>query len=302
MPNLLAYLRLVRPANVITALADIIAGFIVANWLILHGSILTGADLPAMTALAWLLLSSLGLYAGGMVFNDVFDAELDRKERPERPIPRGLISVWQGTGFGLVLFSIGIAAAYQVTTTSFYLALLICVLCFSYDGYTKHSAWLGPINMGLCRGANLLLGASVIPGGLDSIGILGLIPTLFIAAVTAVSQGEVAGGNRTALSSAVILYLLTLVAVLGVIFYFNANLWSAVPFLGLFAWRVFMPLKAALHHPSPLQIRQAVKAGVMSLIILDAALSAGFSNWLVGILILLLLPLSGLLAKRFAVT
>ena len=32
------------------------------------------------------------LYAAGMVLNDAFDAELDARERPERPIPSGRIS------------------------------------------------------------------------------------------------------------------------------------------------------------------------------------------------------------------
>ncbi|MGF1558237.1 MAG: ubiquinone biosynthesis protein UbiA, partial [Flavobacteriaceae bacterium] len=53
---------------------------------------------------------------------------------------------------------------------------------------------------------------------------------------------------------------------------------------------------------SPGNIKKAVVAGVLSLIVLDASLAAGFSFWWYGLLMLLLLPLSVFLSKLFAVT
>ena len=46
----------------------------------------------------------------------------------------------------------------------------------------------------------------------------------------------------------------------------------------------------------------AVKMGVLSLIPLNASYVAGFGHWTLGLLVLLLLPISLGLAKRFAVT
>ena len=299
MQKLLTYLRLARPANVLTAIADVMAGFFAAYWMVGHDA---WSSALIQSGLVWLLLATSGLYAGGIVFNDVFDAKLDRQERPERPIPSGLISHKQAAVFGSLLFILGISAAYQVSLASFGLALLICGLCFAYNGYTKHHNWLGPINMGLCRGANLLLGVSAVPGALQGLLGLAVIPLLFIAAITAISRGEVTGGNKPVLYGAVLLYGLTLVYALGAMGYLAGNVWWAMPFLLLFGWRVFTPLVAALQNPSPLLIRLAVKAGVTSLIILDAAIGAGFSKGVGGLIILMLLPLSLVLAKRFAVT
>src|SRR5438034_11690528 len=76
----LAWARLVRLPNVFTALADIGLGILVA------GPVTVGAA-PA----ALLLLASACLYCGGMVWNDYFDVEQDRRERPFRPIPSGAI-------------------------------------------------------------------------------------------------------------------------------------------------------------------------------------------------------------------
>jgi 4-hydroxybenzoate polyprenyltransferase len=299
MQKLMAYLQLMRPANVVTAMADVMAGFLAAYWLIEQG-----AWYVALTQakLFWLLLATSSLYAGGIVFNDVFDAKLDSLERPERPIPSGIIASKHAAVFGILLFIIGFSAAYQVSQASFSLALLIGALCFTYNGYAKHHSLLGPVNMGLCRAANLLLGIAAIPTALPILAGLSLVPLLFIAAITAISRGEIEGGNRQVLQFAAILYGLTLICALGFIAYLSTQVWPAIPFLLLFAWRVFKPLVAAMREPSSQLIRLAVKSGVTSLIVLDAVLGAGFANWPAGLLILSLLPISLLLAKRFAVT
>ena len=39
-----------------------------------------------------LLLASACLYCGGMVWNDYFDREQDRRERGDRPIPSGKVA------------------------------------------------------------------------------------------------------------------------------------------------------------------------------------------------------------------
>jgi hypothetical protein len=75
-----------------------------------------------------------------------------------------------------------------------------------------------------------------------------------------------------------------------------------VPFLGLFSYLIFPPLLLAIASLQPLDIRRAVKAGVMALIMLDATIAAGFAGWWYGLLILALFPIARLLARAFAVT
>ena len=57
------------------------------------------------------------------VLNDVFDLEIDRKERPERPLPSGLVSRSAAARFGFALLAGGIAASIAASffsvTTSF---------------------------------------------------------------------------------------------------------------------------------------------------------------------------------------
>ncbi|HEY9771430.1 MAG TPA: hypothetical protein V6C71_23545, partial [Coleofasciculaceae cyanobacterium] len=75
-----------------------------------------------------------------------------------------------------------------------------------------------------------------------------------------------------------------------------------LPFLALFIVLVLPAFIKAAVKPSPELIQTAVKAGVLSLIVLDATIAAGFANWLYGLSVLALLPLSRFLGRMFAVT
>jgi len=278
-----------RPANIVTAWADIITGFAAS-----------GATLEF--TLAWLLLATTGLYGGGVVFNDVFDAELDAVERPERPIPTGKASRLGATILGVVLLTVGIVAAAQVSLLSAVIAVFVATGAIIYDAWNKHNAITSPINMGLCRGGNLLLGVSAIPAMVTQLWFLALIPIFYIAAVTAISRGEVHGGKSSTGKLALLLLAIALGGVLALGLLPNYFIFAALPFLALLTWQVFPPFIAATYNPSADIIRKAVKAGVLSLIILDASMAAGFAGGVYGLLVLGLLFVSLTLAKIFAVT
>ncbi len=291
-----AYLQLMRPANILTAWADILAGYAVG------GIISSNLGIDTLTSLGWLLLSTSGLYGGGIVFNDVFDLELDRVERPERPLPSGRASLTGAKLLGAVLLLIGVLAAIQVSLISAGLAGAIAISALVYDSVGKHQGFLGPLNMGLCRGGNLLLGISVAPAMVKELWFLIFIPIVYIAAVTAISQGEVEGGKRQTGVLAIVLILLVLTGVFGLEGLENYHLLSALPFASLFSLLVLPAFVKATQDPSPAIVQKAVKSGVLSLIVLDSAIAAGFGDLFYGLMVLLLLPLSIALARLFAVT
>ena len=76
-----AWLELCRLPNVFTALADPLAG-----------ALLAGASWKNGPGLVLLMLASGCLYTGGIVLNDWHDIEKDRVERPDRPLPSGRVS------------------------------------------------------------------------------------------------------------------------------------------------------------------------------------------------------------------
>ena len=98
-----AYLRLLRISAVFTALADVSMGFLLVQ----------GSFSPILPFLL-LALSSASLYCAGMVLNDVFDADLDLLERPERPIPSGQIDRVKAAWLGAALLVLGAALPWSI--------------------------------------------------------------------------------------------------------------------------------------------------------------------------------------------
>ncbi len=291
--RLKGFLQLCRPANLPTAAADVLAGLALAGFF-------ASKDLSLIDNGLLLVLSSVFLYAGGVVLNDVFDVELDKLERPERPIPSGLIKLKEARVFGTSLLILGIVVAFLVSTVSGFVATILAVLILLYDSFSKKYSSLGPFNMGLCRGCNLLLGISVF-GHFNNI-IYVIIPIIYIAAITMVSQGEVHGKNKRNIVLAAFLYA---IVVLLLIFFNSTTIGLTVMsylFTGVFVLTIGIPLFNAYQNNTPANIKKAVKAGVISIVLLDAAIAVPFSNILVGLCIVLLFPISILLARVFAVT
>ena len=296
--NFKAYAQLARPANLPTAAADILAGAAIAGIFILDNE--RSMVEFQIGSLLFLVASSVFLYAAGVILNDVFDFKLDQIERPERPIPSGRVSLRSAAIFGAILMLFGILIAFLTNSLSGIVALVLALSILLYDALAKTHGFFGPLIMGVCRGLNLLLGVSIL-GSLPNWW-FALIPVIYIAAITLISRGEVHGDNKKHIIFAGILYTVVIFLVLGLMQISGQILDWVLPFVAIFAVAVFMPLFKAYRDNSPGNIKKAVVAGVLSLILLDAALAVGFSQWWVGVLIILLLPLSFGLSRLFAVT
>ncbi|WP_242202757.1 UbiA-like protein EboC [Aestuariivivens insulae] len=292
-----AVLQIMRPANVITSIADIIAGIAIAGFLIPN---MWNPEI--ITHIILLGVSTACLYAGGIVFNDVFDIEQDKINRPERVIPSGRLSLKAAQSLGTTLFALGIIAAFLVSKTSGFLAMAIMLLALLYDKYSKHHVALGPLNMGLCRGVNLILGMSINTALDPKYYLIGLLPVIFISAITLTAQKETKGKNKIAIAIAMLLDVMIVIGFIAMYQYYDLSIKNA--FIFLMFWygiNAFAKLRAILNN-NPKLIQQAVKLGVLSLIPLDASYTAGFSSITMALLLLCFLPLSLFLSKKFPVT
>lgn len=294
------YLRLMRPANIITSVADVLAGIAIAGYF---------TNLPLLTEsfypVVLLCLSTIGLYGGGIVFNDVFDAELDKVERPERAIPSGAVSIKEASILGIILLLWGIGFGYAHSPQSGLIAVFIAFFALLYNRISKHHPFFGPLNMGMCRGLNLLLGISIITSALIQWYMLALVPVAYIFSITMISRGEVHGGNKRNLYIGGLLYLIVILAIHFVSSHQGVqpqNMLFTLMFLLPFAFMIFRPLIVAIKDPAGKNIGMAVRAGVISLILMDAAWAAAFGAIYPAIFIACLLPVSISFAKWFAVT
>lgn len=286
------WIQIIRPSNVLTAISDVLAGVALA-------CLFLQQDLPPNNPLIWITISSMLLYTGGIVFNDVFDAALDKVERPERPIPSGRIKKSAASVLGTLAFAIGCFLAYQVNMTAFYVSLAIVLMCLLYNGKAKHHFLAGPIVMGACRGLNLLLGMAVLPDAL-SYWYIAIIPIIYIASVTNISRGEVYGSNKTALLVSIGLYSIVILTLL--YFTYSSKNYLALVFILLFSVMIGSPVSKALKTLQPQDVRKAVKFGVLALILMNASWIAISGHWLLALAVCAILPVSIFLAKKFAVT
>ncbi len=155
--------------------------------------------------------------------------------------------------------------------------------------------------MGLCRAGNLMLGVAAIPAALRWAWPLALLPLAYITAVTAVSRGEVHGGNRPVAAFA----LISLGAVLLALLWLSSIAhWSIAGLLlvAALAVRVVPPFARAWQRPAAATTRLAVRSGVLSLMLLDAVLGAVYAGALYAAAIVVTALAAGWLARRFAVT
>ena len=294
----MGFARLARPANLPTAASDILAG--VAITLFLENIEILNFLKGNSVSVVSLVFSSIALYASGVVFNDVFDAELDAVERPERAIPSGLILKREAIYFGIILMVLGIGLAFNCNRLAGIISIILTVAILAYDAYFKQFGFSGPLNMGVCRGLNLLLGMSIVSE--ISNWYIALVPVIYIFAITLISRGEVHGDNKKHIIWAGILYAIVVATIAFIVMQYTDKLLVLTPFLLLFSFLIFSPLVKAYLENSPKNIKKAVISGVLSLVVMNACWVAGFSSWYLALAVLLLLPISILLSKLFAVT
>jgi 4-hydroxybenzoate polyprenyltransferase len=156
-------LRLGRVSNLPTVWTNAIAG-----------TALAGGQIWTQTTLLVVVGLSL-LYVSGMYLNDAFDHEIDARDRPERPIPAGLVALNTvfATGFALMLAGLAFVLwaatlGTEPTARPMLAALGLAVAILFYDWHHKGNV-LSPFFMGLCRVlAYLTAGyvAAAVPSGL----------------------------------------------------------------------------------------------------------------------------------------
>ncbi|MCH2201282.1 MAG: UbiA family prenyltransferase [Fuerstiella sp.] len=297
---MLNWLQLLRIPTVFTALADVLCGYFL-------GAAHESTTAPNAVVLLCLLISSAGLYLGGMVLNDVFDAKLDAVERPERPVPDGRISLFCAAVAGTILMITGLltsAGAWLAagrTGQSLYVACLIATAVLLYDAFLK-STWAGPAGMAGCRFLNLSLGASTAVSD-TGIAMAWELPVLgastglavYIIGVTWFARNEAGNASRSGLIAGLIVATTGVCLSAGAVLLAQKDpttVWAALLQFTLIAGvTVVRGITAIRDGQSPI-LQRTVGRMLLWIIVLDAVVvfaSTG-SVFLEGIILLLVIP------------
>lgn len=291
MTRFRAYLNLIRLPNLFTAAADPIAGALCA-----------GASATDWHRLLAVGFAGVCLYAGGVVSNDVADAEVDARERPDRPIPSGRVSRTAAANISAACLLLGVAVGACSGWASACVALLLALCTVSYNFVTKGSK-LGPMNMGACRALNFALGAAAL-GGVSATGMALPVVALgaYTTSITWFARDEASRSDRPRLIAAG-------VGLLGAAA--TAIAWPYTLALAAHAQWLFGLALAALvaerlvpawRDPSAAAVQGGVRRFVLCLVLLDATLVAGVRGAIVALAVLGLLLPAWLTARWLRVT
>ena len=295
---MVSWLKLIRVPNLATAIADPLAGFLIA------GGFYQYENLPVSGWLA--IASSFCLYAGGIVQNDVVDFQVDQQERPHRPLPSRRVSFELARFVSIGLLVLGVvlacfASAFVYDAAPAIVGVMLAAAICGYNCYAK-GTWLGPLFMGGCRALNWSLG--MVIAGSASLP-LWMIPCgmgVYVMGITLFARDEAGAGKRYQLLVGALVMSAGLVfAGLTPLVSIEVNSVNVPNWLiegRLIAWlalwgvlvvSILIRCGQAIIIPVPQRMQSAVGNAIMSLITLDAVLVLAFcgEQWAVTVLALL---------------
>jgi len=162
--RLAGFLTLTRPVNSLVAGLAAIVAYLID----------TGTVIPESLLLFFIVAL---ITAAGNVINDFFDAEIDAINRPDRPIPSGVVSRGAAWGFAVTLFLAGILVSLFTNPLCIGIAIFNAVLLIAYAAKLKSTPLIGNIVVAYLSASIFLFG-----GALN--GFEGLVRIIPIAAIT----------------------------------------------------------------------------------------------------------------------
>ncbi|HET9141479.1 SCO3242 family prenyltransferase [Actinophytocola sp.] len=273
--------ELVRAPAALSVPGDSLAGAAAAGWPFRRRSVL-----PAAAAVC--------LYWAGMALNDYADRDLDRVERPERPIPSGRVTPGFALGLATALTAAGIGLAALAGRSALRVAVPLAGTVWLYDLVLKPTP-AGPVAMAAARTLDVLLGAggarAALPAALTVGG--------HTLTTTVLSRGEVHGLRPEVPAAALAATAMIAVStVAGAPRHRLATLALATGY----AAGVGRAQSEAMRDPTSGPVRRAVGAGILGLMPLQAALLARVGSVRAALPVALAFPLARRLSRKVAAT
>jgi len=144
------YIQLTRPVNLVIGFLSIfIGGFV------------TGSIDPVLK-LILACLSGMLVMAGANVINDVFDLEIDRINKPERPLPSGRITVTSARIYAILLLLAGCVIAFFIHFPCLCIAVTASVWLYLYSWRLKRTVLWGNFSVAFITGLAFIYGGMAV--------------------------------------------------------------------------------------------------------------------------------------------
>jgi 4-hydroxybenzoate polyprenyltransferase len=200
-PSLKDYKDLARPFTMLAPLLGIISGSVIAMGDLGDFSLFWKGILAGITGAL--------LNAASNAINQYYDLEIDRINKPDRPLPSGRMSTGQVMTFAWIIYAICFVLSFLVNRTFFAVVVVATLITWGYSAPPvrfKNNGILANIAMAIPRGFLMIVGGwvAIRPDGLmnPTPWLIGLVIFLFVAGAASTKdfadvKGDAAGGART---------------------------------------------------------------------------------------------------------
>jgi len=203
-----AYIELARPFTLAPPALGVLSGAVTA-WGAGHSRPPVTLDL--VLPVVWGTLMAAVLNAANNALNQIYDLDIDRVNKPKRPLPSGALTIGEAWGFTVVTAAIAWLLAWLASPDGrrecFWIVVFTTFLCWIYSAppiWTKRRGFLANITIAVPRGVLLkVAGWSTVKtilgpepwyiGSIFGLFLLGAASTKDFADI----EGDRAGGCRT---------------------------------------------------------------------------------------------------------
>jgi hypothetical protein len=295
-PNFRDYLILVRLPNLFTLPSNILVGFVIVS------------ALTQTTYVQVLLLVTISIlhYCVGIILNDLCDFNIDKKERPYRPLPSGKISRKIAIALVTIFSFLALTLSLMVGIPTLVISSILFAIIFGYDKYLKNT-WAGPFTIASARVTNIMLGVSVNINSASSnpqFVILTFVLTItlvYVSLIGYMSRFEIHGFSNNVklfLTPAVIAMIISSIILFTLTGFFK---YDSLVILALFSFIMFVTFHK-IHKKDSLGIQQIIQNMILSIIVLDSTFLSGIRGIEIGLIVLVLLAPMLVFAKKMYMT
>jgi len=292
------YLVLVRLPNLFTLPSNILVGI----------SAISSLAFTLTSFIQFLLLVTISvlLYCVGIVLNDLYDFDIDKKERPNRPLPSGKISRRSAIVLVTIFSTLALILSLQVSFSTLVISTILFSVIFGYDKYLKNTH-AGPFTIASARVMNILLGTSVSLRSVDSysqivtLTFVLIITFVYVSLIGFISRYEVHGfsdNTKLLLPPAIVATVISSIILFSLMGFFKLE---SLIILSLFSFIMIISFSRIYRRDSG-RTKQIVRNMILSIIVLDSTFLTGIIGIELGLAVLILMGPLLVLANKMYMT
>ena len=163
-----AYGELLRVHNLIGTALGVLAGIILVSSKVEYRAIIA-------------IISAVLIAGAGYAINDYFDIDIDKINKPSRPLPSGKIEAKTAYRLAIIMFVIGSLLPILIGPLTTAFAIFNAILMYYYSKVLKRTGFIGNLTVAFSTSATIFYGAlSVLEPSGRLIEVTSILPVVFL--------------------------------------------------------------------------------------------------------------------------